>query len=147
MVWTTETAGFTSLGHTAASCGTKAGTTRWTQSIKHKPGPNGAENNHDICYAYSDDLGATWKTGGGATVADLSKGESVNPSAEGVVAFSIPKNTGLTNQESQSVDHNGGVHVSNRDNMGGHLQWKHYYRSPAVKGLEPVDERLIMSNL
>jgi len=106
---------------------------------KHKAqaGPNGAENNYDICYAYSDDLGMTWKTGGkeGNTVADLSKGESVNPDTGGIVAFSIPKNSGLTNQESQAVDHDGGVHVLNRDNTGGELQWKHYYRSPSGEEL------------
>lgn len=73
-----------------------------------------------------------WKTGaGGNTVADLAKGESVRPDTEGIVAFSIPKNSGLTNQESQAVDRDGGVHVLNRDKRGGELQWKHYYRSPS----------------
>lgn len=116
---------------------------------KHKAqaGPNGAENNYDIRYAYSDDLGATWKNGAGVTVADLAKGESVNPDAEGIVAFSIPKNSGLTNQESQAVDHQGGVHVLNRDKTGGQLQWKHYYRPLAGKGLEPVQEHSTMLNV
>lgn len=103
---------------------------------KHKAqaGPNGAENNYDLCYAYSDDLGGTWRNGAGDVVADLGKGEkaeSIMPDAEGIVAFSIQKNSGLTNQEAQAVDGDGGVHVLNRDRIGGVLQWKHYYRSPA----------------
>lgn len=100
---------------------------------KHKAqaGPNGAENNYDICYAYSDNLGGVWKNGAGSVVADLGKGESIRPDAEGIVAFSIAKDSGLTNQEAQAVDRDGGVHVLNRDTIGGKLQWKHYYRSPA----------------
>lgn len=100
---------------------------------KHKAqaGPNGAENNYDICYAYSDNLGGVWKNGAGSLVADLGKGESIRSDAEGIVAFSIAKGSGLTNQEAQAVDRDGGVHVLNRDTIGGKLQWKHYYRSPA----------------
>lgn len=98
---------------------------------KQQAGPNSAENNHNICYAYSDDGARTWRGGGGgALVADLAKGEAVRPDSEGIVAFDIPKGSGLMNQESQAVDREGGVHVLNRDNVGGEQRWKHYYRSP-----------------
>ncbi|KAK4152672.1 hypothetical protein C8A00DRAFT_34589 [Chaetomidium leptoderma] len=100
---------------------------------KQQAGPNGAENNHNICYAYSDDRGYTWKNGAGEVIADLKKGETVANSAEGIVAFEIAKGSGLTNQEAQAVDQDGGVHVLNRDTVdGGECpMWKHYYRSPA----------------
>ena len=97
---------------------------------KQQAGPNGAENNHNICFAYSDDEGRTWRNGAGERIADLTKGESVLPSSPGIVAFDIPKGSGLINQESQAVDHRGGVHVLNRDNLDGAQRWKHYYRSP-----------------
>ncbi|KAI8961259.1 hypothetical protein F5Y11DRAFT_231737 [Daldinia sp. FL1419] len=99
---------------------------------KHKQqrGPNSAENNHNICYAYSDDGGRSWRNGEGGLIADLAKGESVRPDAPGIVAFDIPKGSGLSNQEAQAVDHEGGVHVLNRDAVGGEQKWKHYYRSP-----------------
>ncbi|KAI1768149.1 hypothetical protein GGR53DRAFT_14334 [Hypoxylon sp. FL1150] len=99
---------------------------------KHKQqrGPNSAENNHDICYAYSDDGGRRWRNGAGDVLADLEKGESVRPDAQGIVAFDIPKGSGLSNQESQAVDGEGGVHVLNRNNLSGEQAWKHYYRSP-----------------
>jgi hypothetical protein len=99
---------------------------------KQQAGPNGAENNHNLCYAYSDDLGYTWENGAGKVVARLDKGETITNDAEGIVAFEIPKGSGLTNQEAQAVDHEGGVHVLNRDTLdGGDVpMWKHYYRSP-----------------
>lgn len=108
------------------------------QDTKHKQqaGPNGAENNHNICYAYSEDLGSTWRNGDGDVIADLIKGETIKNDAKGIVVFEIPKKSGLTNQESQAVDHDGGMHVLNRDTLDGKLMWKHFHRSPA--GMESV---------
>jgi len=99
---------------------------------KQQAGPNGSENNHNICYAYSDDKGYTWKNEAGKAVADLRKGETVDNAADGIVAFEIPQGSGLSNQEAQAVDQQGGVHVLNRDTLdGGECRmWKHYYRSP-----------------
>ncbi|KKY35260.1 putative dockerin type 1 [Diaporthe ampelina] len=86
---------------------------------KQQAGPNGAENNHNICYAYSEDLGHTWKNGHGKVIADLRKGETIDNSSEGIVAFAIPKGSGLMNQEAQAVDQDGGVHILNRDTLDG----------------------------
>ncbi|KAI0203677.1 hypothetical protein F4808DRAFT_457942 [Astrocystis sublimbata] len=103
---------------------------------KHKTqaGPNSAFNNHDICYAWSadDGGGAAWRNSNNTVIADLGKGESILPSAEGITAFEIPKGSGLTNQEAQAVDYDGGVHVLNRDSLDddGVLRWRHYYLSP-----------------
>ncbi|KAI1119055.1 hypothetical protein F5Y14DRAFT_119831 [Nemania sp. NC0429] len=103
---------------------------------KHKTqaGPNSAANNRDICHAWSTDGGTVWRAGAGAgvVVADLRRGESVLPTSPGVVAFAIPKGSGLTNQESQAVDAEGGVHVLNRDHLDadGVLRWRHYYLAP-----------------
>lgn len=100
--------------------------------VKHKQqaGPNGAENNHDVCYAYSEDGGYTWCNGTGEVVADLRKGETIDNGTRGIVAFAIPKGSGLMNQEAQAVDQDGGVHVLNRDTTDGGHMWKHYYRAP-----------------
>lgn len=100
--------------------------------VKHKQqtGPNGAENNHNICYAYSDDKGYTWKNSDGHTIASLRDGFTIANDSPGIVVFDIPKGRGLTNQESQAIDQSGGVHILNRDTMDGELLWKHYYRSP-----------------
>lgn len=98
---------------------------------KHKmqAGPNGAENNYDICYSYSDDGGQTWRNGNNIVVADLSLGQSVTPSSPDIVAFQIPKGSSLTNQESQTVDKEGRVFVLNRDGLDGQVTWNLYMRS------------------
>lgn len=105
---------------------------------KQQAGPNGIENNHDLWYSYSDDQGRTWKNDRGVTVAELDKGESVLRSSNDIKVFSIPKGCGAHNQEDQVVDHDGGVHVLNRDTMDGQMQWKHYYRSPEGMHTFPV---------
>lgn len=96
---------------------------------KQQAGPNGAENNHNICYAYSKDLGYTWHNGQGDQIADLRKGETISNEADGIVAVEIPKGSGLMNQEAQAVDYEGGVHVLNRDTLDGKHMWKHHYRT------------------
>ncbi|KAI1812571.1 hypothetical protein GGS20DRAFT_15336 [Poronia punctata] len=112
---------------------------------KQQAGPNSAENNHDICCAYSEDGGVTWYGGGGrggkstpkkekgeVMIANLSKDTSILPTSSDIVAFEIPKGAGLMNQESQTVDYDGGIHVLNRDCLddGGKTRWKHYYSDP-----------------
>ncbi|KAK4444152.1 hypothetical protein QBC34DRAFT_188154 [Podospora aff. communis PSN243] len=102
--------------------------------VKHKmqAGPNGPENNHDLCYAWSTDLGNTWKNTAGATIANVGSQETISNHSPVVTVFEISKGCGLTNQEAQAVDHAGGVHVLNRDNVDGELVWRHYYRDPST---------------
>ncbi|KAK1623197.1 hypothetical protein BDP81DRAFT_465425 [Colletotrichum phormii] len=88
---------------------------------KQQAGPNGAENNHNICYAYSNDGGYTWKNGQDESIASLKEGGSITPDCPVLVAFEIPKGRGLTNQEARAVDQEGGS------------LWKHYYRFPHVR--------------
>ncbi|KAK8113522.1 hypothetical protein PG984_014048 [Apiospora sp. TS-2023a] len=121
---------------------------------KQQAGPNSAANNRDLCFAYSSPSSTTttgtageevslaapagqiWRNGTGDVIADLARGESIAPSSPGVTA------------EAQAVDHDGGVHVLNRDccpssdpriddgNDNGDdkdVKWKHYYRDPTTK--------------
>ena len=114
---------------------------------KQQAGPNGSENNHNVCYAFSDDKGSTWRNGAGRVIADLTKGGTIDNDAEGIVAVEIPKHSGLSNQEAQAVDQEGGIHVLNRDALdGGECRmWKHHYRSPdgecCFQTREPVVQR------
>ncbi|KAK6815782.1 hypothetical protein PG987_016548 [Apiospora arundinis] len=137
---------------------------------KQQAGPNSAANNRDLCFAYSSPCSASaippaageveeeeeraatpagqiWRNGAGDVIADLRRGESILPSSKDVTAFRIPKGAGLTNQEAQAVDHDGGVHVLNRDcchhthkddkddndTNKKVVKWKHYYRDPDTK--------------
>ncbi|GAP85479.1 hypothetical protein SAMD00023353_1000210 [Rosellinia necatrix] len=126
---------------------------------KHKAqaGPNSAANNRDICHAWSADGGVRWygsdnkgraavaaggegkeegkeeKEKNKGVIADLTRGESILPTSPGILAFAVPRGAGLTNQEAQAVDRDGGVHVLNRDALDddGVLRWRHYYLSPS----------------
>lgn len=71
--------------------------------------PDGSTN-HDLMYAFSDDQGRTWKNNTGQLVARTGV-TSIAPSTSGVRVWTIAKNRGLMNQESQVVDAQGVVHV------------------------------------
>jgi hypothetical protein len=101
------------------------------KSTRHKvnAGPNGPNNNYNLFYVASDDIGRTFQNSNGHTIADLSKGESVYPGDEGLIVFDIPMNSGILNQESQVSDKSGGFHVLNRENE----TWIHYFRKATGK--------------
>ena len=69
-----------------------------------------ASTNHDLFYAYSTDRGRTWRGGSGALIgtADTSPISTTSAAARFWV---IGQNRGLINQESQTVDSAGNVHV------------------------------------
>lgn len=79
--------------------------------------------NHDLAYAYSEDLGSTWKNNDGEEL-----GSTVRPGSPGIHVFEIPQNSGILNQEGQTVDNSGRVHVVNREIVDGTLTWLHYWR-------------------
>ncbi|EIM80651.1 uncharacterized protein STEHIDRAFT_115529 [Stereum hirsutum FP-91666 SS1] len=99
------------------------------QDVAVQAGPNGPENNHDLMYAQSPDLGRTWFNTWGQPVANLSADLSLDnqtpilPTSAGVTVFSIPKYGGILNQEAQTIDEEGRIHVLNRENGTGYEQW------------------------
>jgi hypothetical protein len=107
-----------------------------TSSNAHKQqaGPNGPENNHDLNYAFSDDLGETWKNSKGETVAVIGAQKqhglksSIMPGADGVRVFEIPMGSGILNQESQAADWEGGFWVLNREKVNAEERWVVYRR-------------------
>jgi hypothetical protein len=104
-------------------------------SSTHKApsGPNGSENNYDVAYTYSENAGKSWYNSAGQEIANMSFGETVLPTSDGIIVFEIPQHSGITNQEGQTTDLDGGFHILNRENTSGDEQWKHYYRSPSGK--------------
>ncbi|WP_344938526.1 BNR repeat-containing protein [Sphaerisporangium flaviroseum] len=69
-----------------------------------------ASTNHDLMYAYSTDLGRTWRNNSGAVIGTTGS-RSITSASAGVKVWSIGQNRGLINQESQVVDGSGVVHV------------------------------------
>ncbi|RPD58194.1 hypothetical protein L227DRAFT_577242 [Lentinus tigrinus ALCF2SS1-6] len=99
------------------------------QDVAVQAGPNGPENNHDLNFAYSTDLGETWLNNWEQTIANMTAQEPIVPASAGIVIFGIPKYGGILNQEAQTVDSQGRLHVLNRENTTGTERWYHYWRS------------------
>lgn len=79
--------------------------------------------NHDLGYASSIDLGSTWENNAGEAL-----GSTITPDSPGIHVIEIPQNSGILNQEGQTVDNSGRVHVVNREILDGTLTWLHYWR-------------------
>ncbi|EEB97372.1 hypothetical protein MPER_03321 [Moniliophthora perniciosa FA553] len=93
------------------------------KDVAVQAGPNGPENNHDLSYAYSPNAGFTWHNNWGQKIADMKSDTPVLPVSAGIVVFGIPKYGGILNQEAQTIDEKGRVHVLNRENTTGTEQW------------------------
>jgi hypothetical protein len=84
--------------------------------------------NHDLLYACSpaesdgSGPGLTWLTADGTPVGTADE-RPILPSSEGIVAFALPKHSGILNQEAQCVDAENGFHVLNREAVGGVETW------------------------
>ncbi len=71
--------------------------------------------NHDLCYAYSDDFGRTWRRNDGVAVASL-RGQAraagaIRVDTPGLVVCPIKYDWGSMNTTTQAVDGKGRVHV------------------------------------
>ncbi|KAF8063369.1 hypothetical protein FPV67DRAFT_1506236 [Lyophyllum atratum] len=99
------------------------------KDVAVQAGPNGPENNHDLDYSFSPDLGYTWMNNWQQSVGNPAQEIPIQPISAGITIFSIPKFGGILNQEGQTVDKDGRVHVLNRENATGTERWYHYWRS------------------
>ncbi|KAM5540076.1 hypothetical protein V8D89_006216 [Ganoderma adspersum] len=99
------------------------------QDVAVQAGPNGPENNHDLNFAFSTNLGETWQNNWNQSIANMTAQQPIVPVSAGIVIFGIPKYGGILNQEAQTVDPEGRIHVLNRENTTGTEQWYHYWRS------------------
>jgi hypothetical protein len=111
-------------------------------------------SNHDICYAYSPDRGVKWYNNTGTLIADNSRTSgssipaSITVTSPGIVAVPINGRQSMINQQAQTVDAQGRVHVvcsHRRDDPG--FEWKlgdsafsapgrayyHYFRDPVTR--------------
>jgi hypothetical protein len=84
-----------------------------------------ASTNHDLYYTYSDDNGRTWRNNSGDSVGTT----GTDPvTIEEPKVWTIPTNSGLINQEAQTIDHQGRIHVFQRKNVSGRNYQFHYWR-------------------
>ncbi|KAJ7722287.1 hypothetical protein DFH07DRAFT_857041 [Mycena maculata] len=96
--------GFTYHGERAYVSGT------WReQNAAVSCSPEGLTN-HDTIYIYSDDLGRTWFNNASAQVG-TSGTSPINVNTAGIIVDSLDADHGLMNQESQTVDSTGLIHI------------------------------------
>lgn len=69
-----------------------------------------AQTNHDICYIYSDDDGRTWNNAAGTKIGTV-ESSPVTLTSPGLIVMPMSTNRGLINQESQTVDSKGKIHI------------------------------------
>ncbi len=89
----------------------------------------GAQFNHDLCYAYSDDDGRTWRNNDGIQIGATGT-EFMNVDSPGLVVAEIPQNIGLSNQYTHYAYTNGSCHVIVAHNQEGTSDrlYQHYRR-------------------
>ncbi|MCP5546685.1 MAG: BNR-4 repeat-containing protein [Akkermansiaceae bacterium] len=68
-------------------------------------------SNHDICHAYSSDLGVTWRNGAGSLIANTGLGQRISLTSPGTLVKRKDLNQLLINQQAQCVDEDGRLHV------------------------------------
>lgn len=89
----------------------------------------GAEYNHDLNYAYSDDDGRTWRNNSGAVIG-ISGSSSISVNSPGLIVASIPQGIGLSNAYTQYEYEDGTIHVMVSHHASGTSTtvYHHYWR-------------------
>jgi hypothetical protein len=86
-------------------------------------------NQHDLCYAYSDDHGRTWYSSVGTLIGNTGK-DFVHLDSPGLVVAPIPTRSGLTNSNTHYAFDDGSIHVVLRHRRKGSWgsRYHHYWR-------------------
>ncbi len=93
-----------------------------------------AENQHDLCYVYSDDDGRTWCNSDGQVIGKTNA-QYIHLDSPGLVVSPIPIRSGITNQNTQYAFQDGSIHIvaRMRDDSVGKRLYRHWWRSAAGK--------------
>lgn len=88
-------------------------------------------NQHDLCYAYSDDNGRTWNNSAGNLIGETGK-TFIHLNTSGLTVSPIPTNTGLSNQNTHFAYPDGSIHIVmlQRPKGGKRNVYHHHWRTP-----------------
>lgn len=116
----------------------------WCWRERPKGEPLDLRTNHDLCYAYSDDFGRTWKNNAGAEIARITPGAENQPisiASPGTVVRDIKFRWGQMNTTTQFVDAKNRVHVVGWQNppdapagSNNKNEWRYFHYSGATGG-------------
>ncbi len=86
-------------------------------------------NQHDLCYAYSDDHGRTWHNSAGEIIGKTGN-QFIHLNSTGLVVAPIPIRSGLSNQNTHYAYDDGSIHVVLRHYVKGTQTscYNHYWR-------------------
>jgi hypothetical protein len=89
-----------------------------------------AQNNHSLCYAYSDDHGRTWQNTQGEVIGVTGE-QPIHLDSQGLVVARIPINSRLSNQTTHYAFPDGSIHivVFHRSKNSNARRYQHYWRS------------------
>ena len=89
-------------------------------------------NQHDLCYAYSDDQGRTWRNSAGEVIGETGKG-FIHLDSPGLVVAPIPPEARVTNQNTHYAYEDGSLHIVMRHLIKGTFEsrYHHYWRTNA----------------
>ena len=87
-------------------------------------------NQHDICYAYSDDHGRTWLNSDGKLIGKTGR-DFIHLDSPGLVVAPISRGSGLTNANTHYALADGGIHIVLRHYLKGSRvsRYHHYWRN------------------
>lgn len=86
----------------------------WCWRERPEGEPLDLRTNHDLCYAYSDDFGRSWKNNTGSEIARPAPGDAasaISIDSPGIVVRDIKFRWGQMNTTTQFVENDGRVHV------------------------------------
>lgn len=88
-----------------------------------------ADNNHDICYAYSDNDGRTWKNTAGEQIA-VTGSSYITIDSPGIIVGPVNPGQNLINQCTHYAYPDGTIHLMMRHNVVGTttVRYHHYWR-------------------
>jgi hypothetical protein len=87
-------------------------------------------NQHDLCYAYSDDHGRTWHNSDGRMIGETGS-SFIHVNTPGVIVAPIPSHSGLSNQNTHYAYPDGSVHIMLLQRRAGHRKsvYHHHWRT------------------
>lgn len=93
-----------------------------------------AKNQHDLCYAHSDDDGRTWQNSGGEVIGRTGA-KPIGLRSPNLIVAPIPIGTGLTNSNTQYAYPDGSIHIVVGQKPKGKREqaYQHYWRNASGK--------------
>ena len=96
-------------------------------------------NQHDLCYAYSDDHGRTWHNSQGKVIGKTGS-EPIHLKSPGLVVAPIPINSRLSNQNTHYAHEDGRIHIVMIQRREGRWRSRYQHHWRGIDGVWKQEE-------